>query len=128
MNADNLKIFLFCLSLYSGTGICTLRESCYLSPFAAGDELFPCLWVGIMDLEEIKLIENASFSHSFLVGVGWSVCLCACGESVGDTNTFFLWKLNVRQNRLFQDFIDVCVMWDPRNERACVCACAHVLS
>lgn len=46
--------------------------------------------------------------------------LCACGGFVGDTNTFAPWKLNVRPNRLFKDFIDVRV-WDSRNECVFVC-------
>lgn len=46
-----------------------------MPPFAAADELFPSLWVETMDLKEkIKLIENVSFNHSFLVR-GWMVCV-----------------------------------------------------
>ena len=52
--------------------------------------------------------------------------LCACGESVGDANTFSPWKLNIRQNRLFKDFLDASVVWDSRRETVCV-LCAYSL-
>lgn len=68
-------MFLFCLSPYSGTCSGALCESCYLTSLALRNELFPCLLVEIMDLKsKIKLIENVSFSHSFLIG-GWMVCV-----------------------------------------------------